>query len=674
MREIFGNPIFGTIFQYDPSSDSSALAVSIMEPFPLHLACRQRNYDQVKELLDDAIPTHVYATDENGMTPLQHLISSSLDLKSEEMDTTIKIMGLLRTIKRSKYEDINKGEPLAKAVAAKSYRIVEVLLKFDDLDVNAGDPLKIAVSNNSLRLAKLISAQPTVIVTSACMKQHYSNILSSDSVEFNEIFYYSESLLMLQSNFNMEKFVSISKEIVKKASEGNFPVESLVSFLSLFAKLEFQCLAILLCKYIKNIPDRILEHDYLKPVLAVKFPEQFKTNEDFMFIVKTLDLASDSLQFFESPKRFSLAFGDDFSLGQKFPITEGTVLKEEEVLSIENIDGIDWLNIEGSQTYLGARAFTEIFKLLLKYKDKFSGFVQTDSKLLEGLNDLTAELQWVAAVDYILSKQNLYHLVDMLLRVSIETLPLRNKVLLPYGFSNHDGIGHSMLCEFESLPDDKLRIYIFNTGDGISNHISAAIGGRIRYLPYQIFDKVPRNTVMESAFFSLFTLLSTPSKRESKYNIGGSFIYQDLLLPFERYLIKDLDTVRKTTGKTKLDFMTDQKSGTCSYMIFRMRARFQFGEDFRKTMTFINTFVQNLIIKYNLQHAKSSIFWKRALLARTESASRALYKWIRRGEERFTFNGNNMEEFRKFLSENMQSRPMNEFENEIYLSLRDMTY
>ena len=177
---------------------------------------------------------------------------------------------------------------------------------------------------------------------------------------------------------------------------------------------------------------------------------------------------------------------------------------------------------------------------------------------------------------------------------------------------------------------------------------------------------------MESAFFNLFTLLSTPSRRKSEYSIGGSFIYHDLLLPFENYLIKDLNTIKKTTGKSKLDFMTDQKSGTCSFMVFRMRARFQFGEDFRKVMTFMNTFVQVLIIKHNLQHAKSSIFWKRALLARTDSASRALYKWIRRGEERFTFNGKNMEEFRKFLSENLQSRPMNKFENEIYLSLRDI--
>ena len=169
--------IFGTIFQDDPSSDSSPIAEPVLNPFPLHLACRQRNYDKVKELVDGAISTYVYATDEIGMTPLQHLISSSLDLKSEEMDTTIKIMDLLRTIKRSKYEDINKDCPLVKAVAAKSFRIVEALLKFDDLDINAGDPLKIAVSNNSLDLAKLISVQPTVIITSACMKELYLSLL-----------------------------------------------------------------------------------------------------------------------------------------------------------------------------------------------------------------------------------------------------------------------------------------------------------------------------------------------------------------------------------------------------------------------------------------------------------------------------------------------------------------
>ena len=505
---------------------------------------------------------------------------------------------------------------------------------------------------------------------------------SSDSLEHKELFNYSKSLLMLQSNlkrdltiqsnFNREVFASISKDIITKAAEGSFPVESIVSFLSLFAQVEFQCLAILLCKYIKKIPDRILEHDYLKPFLAVKFPEQFKNNEDYKSIVKHLDLASDSLQFFKSPKRFSLAFGDDFSLGQKFPITEDTVLKEEEALSTNNIDGIQWLKIEGSQTYLGARAFAEIFKLVLKYKDKFSGFVKTDSKVLDGLNGLTTELHWVAAVDYIMSSHKLNPLVDMLLSLAIDTLPLGKKVLLPYGYSNHDGAGHSMLCEFEGLSEDKVRFYIFNTGDGINNHISAAIGGRVRYLPYHIFDEVPRKTLMESAFFNSLSLLQTPSKRESKYSIGGAFIYQDLLLQFENYLIKDLNSIRKTTGKTKLEIITDQKSGTCSFMVFRMRARFQFGEDFRKVMTFMNTFVQSLIIQNNLQHAKSSIFWKRALLARTESASRALYKWIRRGEERFTFNGINMEEFKKFMIENIHSRTMNEIENEIYQNLRRM--
>ena len=629
-------------------------------------ACKERNLKKVTELLNRDEVLDLDESDENGMTPLLYLISAGLEHSSEEVHNAIK--EFLIKSKTSK-SDINKGDPLAKAVEGKSIKIVETLLDSGAIDVNSGDPLKIAITGNSFSLAKLISAQPTVIVTVACMKEYYSNI-SQESLEFKQLFQYSERLLTLQSRFDKEEFASVSTEIITKAAEGSLLIENMVSFLSLFGKLEFQCLAVLLCKYLKKMPDRILEHDYLKPFLAVKFPEHFKQYEDYRKIINELDLISDSLKFFESAKRFSLAFGDDFSLGQKFPVSEGTVLKADERSRIENIDGIEWLKIEGSQTYLGARAFVEILKLVLKFGNMLNEFAQIDPRVFERINSTLTELLWVAAVDYLLGNPNFYSIIDKLTSVAIETLPLGKKVLLPYGYANHDGIGHTMLCEFEGLRDDKFRIYIYNTGDGISNHISAAIGGRIKYLPYHIFDEVPRNILTRSSFVELFSLLSTPSRRQSKFEIDGTFIYQDLLLPFEEFLVKDLSKVREITGKNKLDFATDQKSGSCSYMVFRMRARFQFGEDFRKVMVFINTFVQMNIIQNNLRHADFSIFWKRALLARTESAARALYKWIRKGEDRFNFNGNNIEVLKKILLEKNQSRQLNKVENEIFVNIR----
>lgn len=483
---------------------------------------------------------------------------------------------------------------------------------------------------------------------------------------------YAFELFNLNQKFELSSFINIAKKINLMASTDANGIEQLLIFLSKFSRPEYKSLCMFLFRFADNLHNDLIDVDFLKPFIITKFGDHVKNLVGYQSLVKNLDIVDDPLTFFNSAKRFSLMFGDDFSLGQHFPVMDDAILKEDEKNHIKRYDRINWLKIEGSQTYLGARGFFELFRLATLDKAKFQNFENIGAEGLDIVKILNAELQWVIAVDYILSNQKSFDLIDNLVTIATQILVPGQQILFPYGYANHDGSGHTMLCEFKCLASDNLRFAVFNTGSGINNHMSSAIGGRIRYLPYQIFDEVPKESLLESGFFKLFALIASPFKRMSKFKVGANFIYQDLLFPFEDYLVKDLKKVQNITGRTVLDFITDQKSGTCSYLVFRARARYIFGEAFQKIMTFINTYVQILIIKSNLENGKNSFYWKQILLARSKSAARALLKLIRTDNNRFFYNVSNIDDLQKYVAQKQKSRKMNKFDLELYEQLQNI--
>lgn len=142
----------------------------------------------------------------------------------------------------------------------------------------------------------------------------------------------------------------------------------------------------------------------------------------------------------------------------------------------------------------------------------------------------------------------------------IKTMQEGERFLMSGGWSNI-GAGHAMFYIVEKGKNGKYAFTVLNTGEGIQNHQAQEIELKTKYKPILRLHDIDESSMANQNFFmALFELNITLNPKDGKtsWDHSANDIY-DRIIPA-------LQGKRDLEFEDRVDFVTDQRSGTCSWM------------------------------------------------------------------------------------------------------------
>lgn len=169
-------------------------------------------------------------------------------------------------------------------------------------------------------------------------------------------------------------------------------------------------------------------------------------------------------------------------------------------------------------------------------------------------------------------------ITSKLLELIVNDLAEGDSIIFPHGYSGTPG--HATIMEIKKLPDSKVLLNYFNTGEGLEYHAQAF--NPLNPLEKKFSHKFSLLIPAEELNFQFWTLFNSFFKRNKslneKYNWSMKDVYTMLLgrLPSE-CIVKNFDDDENDI------FITGQISGTCAYksLLTWMRSKFPCDEDYQ---------------------------------------------------------------------------------------------
>ena len=128
---------------------------------------------------------------------------------------------------------------------------------------------------------------------------------------------------------------------------------------------------------------------------------------------------------------------------------------------------------------------------------------------------------------------------------------------LPFGFKNQRG-AHAMLLQFENL-NGKIRLRVFNTGEGLEYHTSHPEHGKIKYNPIYLQEEIPFEQEKLNLFFKGMLECNYPDNEKPlppDKQPDADYIYQKLLPSLGGQVKSDTSEFQ--------DFISGQTAGICA--------------------------------------------------------------------------------------------------------------
>jgi hypothetical protein len=137
----------------------------------------------------------------------------------------------------------------------------------------------------------------------------------------------------------------------------------------------------------------------------------------------------------------------------------------------------------------------------------------------------------------------------------IESLKINGHLLIPGGWKGSSPAGHALLYHIVKEKDGSYTFKIYNTGDGVSEHVNMQLGGKRKFLTHWTLRKIEDKEILSEALFShlLSMLCLSPEKTKDKFNP------QDIY----HYLLHTLQG-RRNTSVTTDQLSAPLNAGTCS--------------------------------------------------------------------------------------------------------------
>ena len=154
----------------------------------------------------------------------------------------------------------------------------------------------------------------------------------------------------------------------------------------------------------------------------------------------------------------------------------------------------------------------------------------------------------------------------------MDKLKLYKSMLLPVGWSNAEG-AHAMLLKVTKRENESYDLTLYNTGAGCQYHKNDPYDRKLKMLPYVEFSRVEKSKLLQPGFAqSLIEHQYSQCLPHSEADYSARDLYEGILKQFEGYRVL-------LPSKEKSDFITGQRSGTCSLRCFLAAFRDMVGKE-----------------------------------------------------------------------------------------------
>lgn len=175
-------------------------------------------------------------------------------------------------------------------------------------------------------------------------------------------------------------------------------------------------------------------------------------------------------------------------------------------------------------------------------------------------------------------EEPLYELV-LKIQTQFQSLKPGDSLLLPFGYQNYPG-GHALLCEFIRTSDTHFDCLIINTGDGTEYHYFKQFPNKIRISPVQRYSNLTLDEISDTTFLSTF--FETMIVRFINKNVNPYSAKDCYFAIFQRFN----DKLNPTPPIEIQEFMTQQRSGSCSIRVLMAYLRHKIGKQAYKKLKF----------------------------------------------------------------------------------------